>query len=118
MRLLIRIGLPVALLVVLGAGLLPPVFARGSLDTDALNAARAASTAASSGSAADAYGAAATSVASDPGVQLINVKVSSGGLGTTVQVTVTETVHSFMDKFPGLNGWFHLTSTQQSQLGQ
>lgn len=118
MRFLILTVLVVGVLAVLGAGLLPPVFDQGSLDTDAVNAARAASSASQSGNEAAIEAAAARSIAGDPGVTLVWAKpVASSGF-PTVQVKLSETVHTFMDGLPGLKSWFHLTSTQESQLGQ
>jgi type II secretory pathway pseudopilin PulG len=117
-RFLILTVLIVGILAVLGAGLLPPVFDQGSLDTDALNAARAASSASQSGNDAAIEAAAARSIAGDPGVALVWAKpVPSNGL-PTIQVRLSETVHTFMDGFPGLKSWFRLTSTQESEAGQ
>jgi hypothetical protein len=121
MRFAFKLFLPVAVITVLAIGLLPPFFVRGTLDTDAVNAAKAASAALSgsgSGSgAASAEAAARQSIAGDRGVTLVSVQVNPNGESDTVQVTLAETVHTFMDGFPGLESWFHVTSTQSSQLG-
>ena len=121
MRWIIRLLLPLAIVGVLAAGLLPPLIAKGRLATEALDAARAASAAVTnSGNRQVAYEAAAKWVASDSdhNVQLVSVNVQSGDLGATVQVTLRESVHTFMEGFPGLKGWFRITSTQASSLGQ
>ena len=118
MRRLILTVLVVGILAVLGVGLFPPAFDQGRLDTDALNAARAASSASQSGNEAAIEAAAARSIAGDSGVTLVWAKpVASSGF-PTVQVKLRETVHTFMDGFPGLKSWFELSSTQESQLGQ
>lgn len=122
MRFLIKLALPIAVLAVLGAGLLPPLFDQGSLDTDALNAARAGSSAFQSGNTAAAEAAAEKSIAGDPGVTLVWAKPLPPTQATNelpaVQVKVSETVHTFLDGLPGLKSWFQLTSTQEAQLGQ
>ena len=118
MRLLLKLGVVVVVLVALGIGLVPPLLAREQLATDATDAARAASNVADTQSQAAAAVAAAQAIADDPGVQLDKVSIQYGGYAPTVVVTVSETVHTFMDGIPGLRGWFHVVSTQQSQLGQ
>jgi len=110
-RFAIKLLLPIAVIAVFAAGLLPPLFAKGKLDTDALNAAKAAS----SPGAGSALAAVQHSIAGDPGVTIVSVHFNSNG--DTVQVTLAETVHTFMDGFPGLKSWFHVTSTQTSSLG-
>src|SRR5574340_1512603 len=121
MRFAIKLLVPLAVLLVLALGLLPPLFARGTLDTDAVNAARAGSSAlggAGSGALTAVEAAVQRSIAGKSGVGLVSVKINPDGQSDTVQVTLAETVHTFMDGIPGLEGWFHLTSTQQSSLGQ
>jgi hypothetical protein len=121
MRWIVRLVLPLAVVGVLAAGLLPPLVAKGRLATEALDAARAASAAVTnSGNQQAAYQAAAKWVAagSDHNVQLVSVNVQSGQLGATVQVTLRESVHTFMEDFPGLKGWFRISTTQESSLGQ
>ncbi len=109
---ILKLVFPLAVLVVLAVGLLPPLFARGTLDTDAINAAKAAASA-TSVSAGSATQVVERSIAGDPGVTLVSVKVNPNGQTDTVEVTLSETVHTFMDGFPGLKSWFHITSTQQ-----
>lgn len=119
-RALIKILIPLAVIAVLAVGLLPPLFARGSLDTDAVNAAKAASSVfAGSGARSGpdaAIAAARNSLSGDPGVTIVSITFPKGEIDT-VQVTLSKTVHTFMDGFPGLKSWFHVTSTQSSQLG-
>lgn len=110
-------GIAITIVVALAIGLLPPRFDQGSLDTDALYAARAGSAALVGANSSDvvvAQAAAATSIAADPGIRLANVSVD----GQTVRVTLTESVHTFMAPLPGLSSWFSLTSTEESTLGQ
>lgn len=118
MRFFIWLGLVIAVITVLAIGLLPPLLDRGKLDTEALNAARAASAVVQSGNRAAATAAAEASIAKDPGVELVSVTFRNASLGPFVQVKVREKVRTFMDGLPGLEGWFNLTSTQESQLGQ
>jgi hypothetical protein len=107
----------IALLVVLGAGLLPPVFAQGSLDDATLAAARAGSSVLQDGGTASAEAAALRSIAGHPDMDIVNMGVVAGTSGT-FRVTVDEHVHTFMDGIPDLTGWFLITSTQESALGQ
>lgn len=119
MRFFIKLALGAAVIAVLAVGLLPPVFDRGSLDTAAANAARAASALVQTGgSQAAATAAAQTSIARVPGVTLDTVSFSTRSSTALVTVKVSEVVHTFMDGFPGLKSWFHITSTQVSQFGQ
>ena len=117
MRALFKVGVAITIVVVIAIGLLPPRFDQGSLDTDAIYAARAASAAlvgANSSDVAVAQVAAANSISADPGVRLANVSVD----GQTVRVTLIESVHTFMAALPGLRSWFRLASTEESTLGQ
>lgn len=117
MRALFKVSIAIAILVVLAIGLLPPRFDQGSLDTEAVYAARAGSAALVGANSSDvtvAQAAASNSISGDPGVRLTNVSVD----GQTVSVTLTQSVHTFMDGLPGLSKWFKLTSTQESTLGQ
>ncbi|HAM03015.1 MAG TPA: hypothetical protein DCQ30_12440 [Acidimicrobiaceae bacterium] len=119
MRFFIRLAVVLTIIAVLAAGLLPPVFDRGRLDTDTLNAARAASAVVqTSGGQSAATAAARASIAKDPGVTLDSVTFSTESSNAFVTVRASEDVHTFMDGFPGLKSWFHLTSTQESQFGQ
>ncbi len=119
MRLLLAAAV-IALLIVLGAGLLPPLFARGSLDEAAVTAARAGSAALAGGPlAADA--AAQRSMAAYPDMHIVSMQPNPDApnpvAANTFQITVSENVRNFMSKIPWLRGWFTLTSTQQSTLG-
>ncbi len=122
MRFPVKSGLALVIGLVLGFGLLPPLLDRGNLANDALTAARAgAALLVSSGSTSQAENAARQSVARDPGISLEGVQVEPAGTAGTVQVTVGETVHTFMSGWPGvrswLQGWFHLRSTQRDSVG-
>jgi hypothetical protein len=117
MFVLVKLGSVVAVAGILAAGLVPPLIAQGALDTDAVNAARSASAALVGSSYADtsaAQVAADASVEHDPGVEVVRVTVQ----GATVEVTLSETVHTFMEGVPGLKKYFHLTSTRSSTLGE
>ena len=116
-RFLLKLVIPLAVLLVLAIGLLPPVFDRGTLDTDAVNAAKAGAAALSVSGPAAAEAAVRGSIAGDTGVTLVSVQINPSGQTQTVQVTLSRTVHTFMDGIPGLKGWFHMTSTQDSSLG-
>jgi hypothetical protein len=106
MRLAIRLGLVAAVLGVLGAGLLPPLFARGQLDGYARDAAqKGAAVLLNEGSQA-ATALATEAASSHSGVHVVGVSID----GNTVSVTISETVHTFMSNF-------HLTSTESSYLG-
>lgn len=113
----IKLLLPLAVIIVAAVGFLPPVLAQGSLDTDAVNAAKAGASALSVSGPAAAEAAARSSVAGDTGVTVVSVEVDPGGQSQTVQVTLSEKVHSFLDGVSGLKNWFHDTSTQDSSLG-
>lgn len=122
MRFPVKSGLALVIGLVLGFGLLPPLLDRGNLANDALTAARAgAALLVSSGSTSQAENAARQSIAGDPGISLEGVQVEPAGTAGTVQVTVGETVHTFMSGWPGvrnwLQGWFHLRSTQRDSVG-
>ena len=106
-------------LLFLAAGLLPPLLDRGNLANDALTAARTGSALlVSTGSPTEAEDAARQSIAGDAGVTLQGVQVDPQGSSETVQVSVSEHVHTFMSRWPGirswLNGWFDLRSTQSA----
>lgn len=117
-RLLLKIFLPLAVVMVLAAGLLPPLLDQAGLDTDALNAARAGSALlVSTGSSTSAEAAAAQSIARDPGVALVGMQVDPGGQAETMEVSVKEEVHTFMKGLPGLEKWFDRTSTEESSVG-
>ena len=118
LRLLLKIFLPLAVLGVLAAGLLPPLLDQAGLDTDALNAARAGSALlVSTGSSSAAEEAAEQSIAGDPGVVLVSIRVDPGGQAQTMEVSVEETFHTFIYGFPGLKRWFHRTATEESSVG-
>lgn len=117
-RLLLRVFLPIAVVAALAAGLLPPLLDQAGLDTDALNAARAGSAVlVSTGSSASAEAAAQQEVARDPGVVLVGVRVDPQGQAQTMEVSVSEKVHTFMDGLPGLEKWFVRTSSAESSVG-
>lgn len=123
-RLLFKLALPIVALVALAAGLLPPLLDQSGLNTDALNAARAASAtliSSQSQSQADAQTVVQSALANDPGVELVSVSVDPKGAGTAVQVTLKERVHTYMSNWPGvhrwLKGWFELTSSETSSVG-
>jgi hypothetical protein len=118
-KVMLKVAVVLGVALALAAGLLPPLLDRGNLDNLALSAARAGSAVLdSTGSAGAAEAAARGSVAADPGVSLQGVRVVPGGSGGTVEVTVSEDVHTFMSGWPGvrswLSGWFHLTSTESA----
>lgn len=117
MRLAIKLLLPLAVIIVAAVGFLPPVLSQGSLDTDAVNAAKAGASALSTSGQAAAEAAVRSSVAGDPGVTLVSVRLDPNGLTQDVQVTLSEKVNSFLNGISGLKSWFHDTSTQDSQLG-
>jgi hypothetical protein len=121
---LLKLALTVAVLTALAGGLLPPLLDHGGLDTDALDAARAASAAlvsSSSLSQADAQTIVQNAIANDKGVQLVSVTVDPGGTQNAVQVVLKEHVTTYMSDWPGvrswLKGWFELSSTQTSSVG-
>jgi hypothetical protein len=117
-RLLLKVFIPLAVVGVLAGGLLPPLLDQAGLDTDALNAARAGSAMlVSTGSSSEADVVVQQSIADDPGVALVSVQVDPNGESDTMQVTVAETVHTYLSGIPGLKGWFRRTSTQSSSVG-
>lgn len=117
-RLLLKILLPLAVVGVLAAGLVPPLLDQAGLDTDALNAARAGSAVlVSTQSSSGAEAAAEQSIANDPGVSLVGINVDPGGQAGTMEVSVAETVHTFLDGLPGLKKWFRRTATEESSVG-
>lgn len=118
MRLLLKVFLPIGVVVAAAIGFLPPLLDQGNLDNDAVMAARAGSAVlVSTGSADGAITAVQEAISKDPGVHLVSVKVNPAGESSTVQVTVSETVHTFLDRLPGMKSWFHRTSTQESSVG-
>ena len=106
----------VAVLVVLGVGMLPPVFARSSLDAATRQAAQAGSEAFGNGSVSAADAAALRSIAAHPDVHVVSMG-SVSKEPDTFEVTTNEHVHSFMDGISALSGWFLISSTQQSTAG-
>lgn len=117
-RLLVKVFFPIAVIAVAAAGFLPPLLEQGNLDNQALNAARAGSALlVSSGSAQQAMAAVAESISHDPGLHLDSVVVNPAGTTSTVKVTVSETVHTFLDGIPGMKSWFHRTATEESSVG-
>jgi hypothetical protein len=117
MRTILKVAAVVGVLAVAAAGLGPPLLDQGALDTDARNAARTASATLVDANGPDlqtAESAAQGAVAGDKGVTVAGVSVD----GQTVQVTLEETVHSFLDGLPGLSRhYFRLSSTAQSTFG-
>lgn len=114
MRLAVKALAVLAILGVLAAGLLPPMFAQGALRNDADNAAQAGAAqllqvqaGAASGSIEQAV---AASVATRHGVRLISMSVKAG----VVTVRITRDIHTFMSGVPGLEHWFHPTVTAQA----
>jgi hypothetical protein len=106
---------------ILAAGLLPPLIAKGRLASEALDAARAASAAVTNTGnpqAANQVVARWVADSSDHNVRLVSVNIRSGELGAAVQVTLDERVHTFLEHFPGLKGWFQISTTQESSFGQ
>ncbi len=119
MRLLVKLGLLLAIVVVLAVGLLPPLVAKSHLAAEAADAARAGSAAA--GNMEDsqaAYDAVAQALVADPGVHLVSVRVEPSEVDPVVIVTLSKQVHTFMSGLPGLESWFRIQSSQQSSLGQ
>ena len=102
----VKLGVLVAALGVLGAGLLPPVFARGELDGFARDAAQKGGAVLLNEGPQAAQNLAQQAAATHQGVQVDGVTID----GNDVLVTLSETVHTFM-------GSFHLTTTEGSSLG-
>ena len=110
-------ALVVALLIFLGAGLLPPLFAHGSLDQATLDAARAGSEALQGGGNSAAQAAALRSIATHPNMHIVKMGTVPGAT-VTFQVTVDEHIQTYLDNVSWLKTWFSLSSTQESTLGQ
>lgn len=107
MRIAIRLVLLAAVLGVLAAGFLPPVFARGQLDGYARDAAqKGASIVLNQGQSA-AVALATQAAETHSGVHVVSVTVPDQN---TVSVTLSETVHTIFTTFK-------LTTTQSSYLG-
>jgi hypothetical protein len=107
MRSMVKLGvvaLPV--LAVLGAGLVPPVLARGELDGFARDAAQKGGAVLLNEGPQAAQDLAQQAGSSHPGVQVDSVTAD----GNDVLVTLSETVHTFI-------GSFHLRTTEGSSLG-
>ncbi len=116
-RLLLKVFLPLAVAGVLAGGLLPPLLDQAKLDTDAINAAQAGSALlVSSGSPSEAEAAAQQSIADDPGVTLVDLQVDPKGQSYTMEVTVAQTIHTYMSGVPGLEKWFRRASTEESSV--
>lgn len=116
MRTFFKLLVVAAVLGVLLAGFLPPLFTRSKLDSDALNAARAASLdMLNYGTAAQAEAIARRSVAGDSGVILVSVQATQSD--DSAQVTVAHNVHTMFSGLSFLKAWFHVTVTQQSTAG-
>jgi len=108
-------GLFAATLIVLGIGLVPPVLARKGLEQTTAAAARAGSAALAAGvPAADA--AASKIVATHSNMKILSMGPVPGKVGIFA-ITVQEHVHTFMDRFAPLAGWFIVTSTKQADVG-
>jgi hypothetical protein len=108
-------GLLAAALLVIGIGLLPPLFARKGLDRTAAAAARAGSAALSAGVAA-ADAAAGGMIATHKDMKIVSMGPVPGRTGSFA-VTVQEHVHTFLDRLGPLAGWFTVTSTRQASTG-
>lgn len=108
MRLAIRLALVAAVLGVVAAGLLPPVFARGQLDGYARDAAQKGASVILNEGAQAAEQLATQAASSHPGIHVVTVSTPDAN---TVTITLSEDVHTFMSTF-------HLTTTQSSYLGQ
>lgn len=107
MRLAIRLALVAAVIGVLAAGFLPPVFARGQLDGFARDAAqKGASVILNEGQGA-AVALATQAAQTHSGVHVDSVTIPSQNI---VSVTLSETVHTFLMTF-------QLKTTQSSYLG-
>lgn len=116
MRLGVKVLVVLVILGVLGAGLLPPLFAQAQLRDDANNAAQAGAAQVLNVQAgfhpASINQAVAASLAAHQGLKLISMDVHSG----VVTVRVTKNVHTFMSGFPGLEHWFHPTVTAKASV--
>ena len=108
---LLRFGLPFAVLVAAVVGFVPRLGGQVSLDQWAGDAA----TQASQAPPATAEQVARRSAESHPGVRLVGFQRAAHS--SAVTVTLARDVHSFLDGLPGLRGWFHLTSTQNTMGG-
>lgn len=106
-RTITRVGAAAALLGVLSAGYLPPLFAHGQLDGFARDAAQKGGAVLLNEGAQAAEDLATGALATHPGVHLEGVRVD----GDTVFVTASETVHTLV-------GTFHLSTTEGSYLGE
>ena len=110
-------ALVAAVVIVLGIGLLPPLLARGKLDQTTSAAAQAGALVLAEGrgtSAADA--AALDAVAKNPNVTIVSMG-QVPGTTTTFAVTTQERIHTFMAGLSALKGWFVVTSSQRSAVG-
>jgi hypothetical protein len=105
-KLAVKLAVVIGVLGVLGAGLLPPVFDRGELDGFARDAAQKGGSVLLNEGPTAAQDLAQQAATSHPGVSVDGVAIN----GNDIQVTLSETVHTFM-------GSFHLTTTEGSSLG-
>lgn len=114
MRIAIKVVVLLAVVGVLAAGLLPPLFDEGRLRDNANTAAQAGAAVVLDSHAGLGSGsidqAVAASIATHRGLKLISVKVNAG----VVTVKVEKDVHTFMSGLPGLEHWFHLTVTESA----
>lgn len=112
MRFAVKTVLVLTLLAVLAVGLLPPVFAGASLRDDASSGAQAgfAALLAHGSTTASVDVAVEHAVGRHRGVRIDSIKVRSN----VVTVVLTENVHSFMDRLPGLRSWFRITVTESA----
>lgn len=108
MRIAFRLVLVAAVLGVVAAGLLPPVFARGQLDGYARDAAQKGSSVILNEGASAAEQLATEAAQSHSGVHVVSVTAPGAN---TVSVTLSEDVHTIFTTF-------HIQSTQSSYLGQ
>jgi hypothetical protein len=106
LRVKLGLGVIVVTAGALGAGLLPPVFARGQLDGFARDAAQQGGAVLLNEGPQAASELAQKAAASHPGVHVDEITID----GNDVNVTVSENVHTFI-------GSFHLTTTERSSLG-
>ena len=105
-KLAVKLAVVVAVLGVLGAGLLPPVFDRGQLDGFARDAAQKGGSVLLNDGPAVAQDLAEQAATSHSGVSVDKVAIS----GNDIEVSLSETVRTFM-------GSFHLSTTEGSSLG-
>ena len=112
MRFGLKVALFLAVVGVLAAGLLPPVFDMGHLRDNANAAAKAgAAVLLSPGNGSPSVNQAVTaSIAAHRGLKVSSVKVNNG----VVTVVVKQNVHTFMSGLPGLEHWFNLTVTESA----